>query len=78
MRSEELKQHICITAGVECPPRLEQITSRGLLADILALVSSGVMLISSDGLELSPTVPANIPQGYVERAIELMRFAKQQ
>jgi hypothetical protein len=78
MRSEELKQHICITAGVECPPWLGQIASRGLLADILALVSSGVMLISSDGPELSPIVAANIPPHYVQRAIDMIRFLKHQ
>ena len=78
MRSEELKQHICMTAGVECSPWLEQIASRSLLADILAIVSSGVMLISPDGPELSPIVSANVPPNYAQRAIDMIRFLKQQ
>ena len=76
MRSEELKQHICIAAGVECPQWLERIVRSDLLEELRELVSAGVLLVSSEGPELSPIVPASMPVQYVRRAIDIIKFLK--
>lgn len=78
MQSEELKRHICIAAGVDCPQWLRQIHRTDLLEELRNLVSAGVLLIAPDGPELSPIISADVRRHYVPRAIEMIRMLKQQ
>lgn len=76
MRSEELKQQICIAAGVECPQWLERIWRIDLLEELRDLVSASILIVSQDGPELLPIVPAYMPPQYLRRAIDIIKFLK--
>lgn len=72
MKSEVLKNQICVAAGVQCPLWLRKITRECLLEEIRDLVTAGVLLVNADAPHLSPLISEYDSVRYGARAAMLI------